>query len=89
MRITFTKCIYEDYEVDVPFEEYQNRFNDSKEETVLEYMHDARKVREEVELDDIELGELDDEDEEYQKEQFRQWEYEAALEECEYLGDIL
>ena len=89
MKITFTKCIYEDYEVDVPFEEYQDRFNDSKEEAVLEYMHDAIKVREEVELDDIELGKLDDKDEEYQKKQFRQWEHEATLEECEYLGDIL
>jgi len=89
MKITFTKCIYQDYEVDVPFEEYQNKFNDSKEEAVLEYMQDAIKVREEVELDDIELGELDDEDEEFQKEQFKQWELEATLEEYEYLGGVL
>ena len=73
MKITFTKCIYQDCEVDVPLEEYEQRFNDSKEETVLEYMHDARKVREEVELDDIELGELDDEDEDYLKEQDMLW----------------
>lgn len=89
MKIRFTKCIYEDYEVDVPFEEYQNRFNDSKEDAVLEYMHDAIKVGEEVELDDIELGKLDEEDEEFQTEQFKQWEHEAILEEYEYLGDIL
>ena len=89
MKVTFTKIIYEDYEVDVPFEEYENRFDESKEEMVLEYMHNAIKVHEKIELDDIELGKLDDEDAKYQEDQYKQWQYEAMLEELDYRESVL
>ena len=89
MKITFTKCIYEDYEVDVPYEEYQERFNDSREEAVLEYMFKANKIREEVELEDIELGKLDNEDEEYLQEIYDQQDYEDRLQNREYLESLI
>lgn len=89
MKITFTKCIYQDYEVDVPLKEFQESFNDSKEEAILEYMFKATKVGEEVELDDMEVGSLDDEDEEYQKEQDRLWEIEERDQNSDYLGGLI
>lgn len=89
MKITFTKCIYEDYEVNVPLKEYQERFNDSKEEAILEYMFKATKVREDVELEDMEVGSLDDEDEEYQEEQDRLWEIDERNQNSDYLGGLI
>lgn len=89
MKITFTKVIYEDYEVDVPLKEYQERFNDSKEEAILEYMYKATKIGESVELEDMEAGSLDDEDEEYQKEQDRLWEIEERDQNSDYLGGLI
>ena len=89
MKVKFTKIIYEDYEVDVPFEEYENRFYESKEEMVLEYIHEAIKVHEAIELDDIELGRLDHEDKEYQEAQYEQWKYEAMVEELDYRESVL
>lgn len=89
MKITFTKVIYEDYEVEVPLEEYQERFNDSKEEAVLEYMYKATKIGESVELEDMEAGSLDDEDEDYQREQDRLWEIEERDQNSDYLGGLI
>lgn len=89
MKITFTKVIYEDYEVDVPLEEYQERFNDSKEEAVLEYMFRATKIGEDVTLEDMEVGSLDDEDEEYQREQDRLWEIDERDQNSDYLGGLI
>lgn len=89
MKITFTKCIYEDYEVDIPLEEYQNRFNDCKQEAVLEYMFKANKIREEVDIDNIDLGKLDDEDENYLQREYDQWNYEDSLQDSEYLESLI
>lgn len=89
MKITFTKCIYQDYEVDVPLKEYQERFNDNKEEAILEYMHKAIKTREFIELEDMKAGSLDDEDEEYQKEQDRLWEIDERDQNSDYLGGLI
>lgn len=89
MKITFTKCIYEDYEVDVPLKEFQERFNDSKEEAILEYMFKATKVREDVELDDMKVGSLDDEDEEYEKEQDRLWEIDERNQDFDFLEGLI
>ncbi|MBM0046815.1 hypothetical protein JNO63_06890 [Anaerococcus sp. mt242] len=89
MRITFTKCIYQDCEVDVPLKEFQERFNDSKEEAILEYMFKAKKIHEYVELDDMKVGSLDDEDEEYQKEQDRLWEIDERNQNSDYLGGLI
>lgn len=89
MKITFTKVVYEDYEVDVPLEEYQERFNDSKEEAILEYMFKATKVGESVELEDMEAGSLDYEDEEYQREQDRLWEIDERDQNSDYLGGLI
>ncbi|MBM0046675.1 hypothetical protein JNO63_06180 [Anaerococcus sp. mt242] len=89
MKITFTKCIYQDYEVDVSLQEFQERFNDSKEEAILEYMFKATKVREDVELEDMEIGSLDYEDEEYQKEQDRLWAIDERDQNSDYLGSLI
>lgn len=89
MKITFTKCIYQDYEVDVPLKEYQERFNDSKEESILEYMFKATKIREDVELEDMEIGSLDAEDEDYQREQDRLWEIDEINQNSDYLGGLI
>ena len=89
MKVTFTKCIYEDYEVDIPLREYQERFNDCKEEAVLEYMHDACKVGEEVGIDDIDLGKLDNEDEDYLQELYDQQDYEDRLQNSGYLESLI
>lgn len=89
MKITFTKCIYQDYEVEVPLKEYQERFNDSKEEAILEYMFKATKIREDVELDDMQVGSLDDEDEYYQKEQDRIWEIDERNQDFAFLEDLI
>ncbi|WP_296142378.1 hypothetical protein [uncultured Anaerococcus sp.] len=89
MKITFTKCIYQDYEVDVPLKEYQERFNDSKEEAILEYMFKATKINEDVELDDMKVGSLDDEDEDYLIEQDMLWEIEERDQNYDYLGGLI
>lgn len=65
MRVTFTKCIYKDYEVDIPYKEFVEDFSESEHEAVLQYMFKANKINEEVEIDNIEIGKLDDEDQEY------------------------
>lgn len=89
MRVTFTKCIYEDYEVDIPLREYQERFNDCKEEAVLEYMFKASKIGENVDIDDIDLGKLDDEDENYLQELYDQQDCEDRLQDREYLESLI
>lgn len=89
MKITFTKVIYEDYDVDVPLKEYQERFNDSKEEAIMEYMNKAIKTNEFIELEDMEAGSLDDEDEEYQREQDRLWEIDERDQNSDYLGGLI
>ena len=89
MKITFTKCIYEDYEVDVPYEEFVERFVDSKYEAVLEYMHKASKIGEEVEIDCLELGKLDDEDEAYLDRASSQDEADIRALNADYLAGLL
>lgn len=89
MKITFTKCIYEDYEVDLPLKEFQERFNDSKEEAILEYMFKATKIRENVELEDMDVGTLDDEDEDYLREQDMLWDIEERYQNYDYLGGLI
>lgn len=58
MRVTFTKCIYEDYEVDIPYKEFVEDSSESEHEAVLQYMFNANKINEEVEIDNIEIGKL-------------------------------
>lgn len=89
MKITFTKCIYEDYEVDVPYEEYIDRFDESKHEITLEYLHKATKVGEEIEIDCIEIGKLDFADEEYQRRMDQAYQRDAAILNSEYLAGLI
>lgn len=66
MKVRFVKCIYEECEVDIPKEVIDECLYGTYEDTVIEYMKDAVKVGEEVEIDDIQFGELDYEDELYE-----------------------
>lgn len=72
MRVTFTKCIYEDYEVDIPKQAMDEVFFDDYEQAITEFMDKAEKVGEDVDLDDIEVGKLDHWDERYLEDLDRQ-----------------
>lgn len=84
MKVKFTKCVYEDYEVDIPKRVMDECLIGAYEDTVVEYMAKAVKVNEDVEIDNIELGALDDEDEAYEEDVSRQWEDENRLATSEY-----
>lgn len=55
MRIKFTKCIYEDYVVDVDDADFEDRLNGDVYDAVFDEMHRANKTREFVEIEDIEV----------------------------------
>lgn len=72
MKITFTKIIYEDYEVDIPKQAMDEVFFDDYEQAIVEFMGKAEKVGEDIDIDDIEVGKLDIRDEKYLEDLDRQ-----------------
>jgi|GEM_PF-2406977 hypothetical protein len=72
MKITFTKIIYEDYEVDIPKQAMDEVFFDDYEQAIVEFMGRAEKVGEDIDIDDIKVGKLDSWDEQYLEELDRQ-----------------
>lgn len=72
MKITFTKIIYEDYEVDIPKQAMDEVFFDDYEQAIVEFMGRAEKVGEDIDIDDIKVGKLDIRDEKYLEDLDRQ-----------------
>ena len=72
MRVTFTKCIYEDYEVDIPKQAMDEVFFDDYEQAIIEFMGKAEKIGEDIDIDDIKVGKLDSWDEQYLEDLDRQ-----------------
>ena len=72
MKITFTKIIYEDYEVDIPKQAMDEVFFDDYEQAIVEFMGKAEKVGEDIDIDDIKVGKLDIRDEKYLEDLDRQ-----------------
>ena len=89
MKVTFTKCIYEDYEVDIPKQAMDEVFFDDYEQAIVEFMDKAEKVGEDVDIDDIEVGKLDHWDEQYLEDIDRQASEDERLLNSQYEEGLL
>lgn len=89
MRVTFTKCIYEDYEVDIPKQAMDEVFFDDYEQAIVEFMGKAEKVGENIDIDDIKVGKLDSRDEKYLEDIDRQAEEDERLISYQYKEGLL
>lgn len=89
MKITFTKIIYEDYEVDIPKQAMDEVFFDDYEQAIVEFMGRAEKVGEDIDIDDIKVGKLDSWDEQYLEDLDRQAEEDERLISYQYKEGLL
>lgn len=89
MKITFTKCIYEDYEVDIPKQAMDEVFFDDYEQAIIEFMGKAEKIGEDTDIDDIEVGKLDSRDEKYLEDLDRQASEDEDLLNSQYEDGLL
>lgn len=89
MRIKFTKCIYDNYEFDIPYSDYVELYSESKYDAVFDCMSEANLISENVEIEDIDLVSLDDEDEEYLEKIDSQDREDIKLLNAEYLEGLL
>lgn len=89
MRVTFTKCIYEDYEVDIPKQAMDEVFFDDYEQAIIEFMGKAEKIGEDTDIDDIKVGKLDHRDERYLEELDRQASEDERLLNSQYEDGLL
>lgn len=89
MKITFTKIIYEDYEVDIPKQAMDEVFFDDYEQAIVEFMGRAEKVGEDIDIDDIKVGKLDSWDEQYLEELDRQANDDEDLLNSQYEDSLL
>lgn len=62
MKITFTKIIEEKHVVDIPLQIIEEEFNGCTESALEEYIQKSEKIDENVEIDDIENGKMDYQD---------------------------
>lgn len=62
MKITFTKIIEETHEVDIPLQVIEEEFNGYTEDALEEYIQKSEKIDENVEIDDIENGKMNYQD---------------------------
>mgnify|MGYP006982312216 FL=1 len=89
MRVTFTKSIYEDYEVDIPKQAMDEVFFDDYEQAIIEFMGKAEKIGEDTDIDDIKVGKLDSWDEKYLEDLDRQASEDEDLLNSQYEDGLL
>ncbi|MFO3716090.1 hypothetical protein [Anaerococcus cruorum] len=62
MQIKFRRAIYQEYELEIPLQDLELKYQGNEEEAILNNLHKSYKVDEEVEIRDIHRGSLDDND---------------------------
>lgn len=89
MKVTFTKVVYEDYEVDIPKQAMDEVYFDDFEQAVKEFKGSATKIGSEEVIEDVEAGKLDSRDEKYLNELDEIAEIDERLQLSDYYRDLM